>query len=506
MGVVATGLGWSSYGDWKSRGKTSYLSGLQSKASNDTGSHNPPYLHIHTDERPEQIARFRVSACWRVVPKGVTGYYGYWSDLIWSRIDKSDMFSFPAATGHDWSVELTGIGYYKGGGTVLTPSGTTVGKEVAPNGWGYSKRVNDTIQLQIVVVAEYADGYTDQYGATETGRYTNEGLFIGYVPEYSLTGVALVEDGLDVTYGAPGWSRQDDRWRLWFLRQGDRQFARSESVYGETFGYVEAPGRIHVPMSALTGVPEAGEVWVRFSMNPSYRADGDFFATLEGTAEMSSVYECNTPTASVRHATQDELGVLVGDSGDLGSPISTVYVALDGYVGEVVTAAPGSVATIPLPPLGVDLTVVVWGVNATGATSDQVRVTVPAIEGAEDGTITIAPVSGGATVTLRYNPEEKWSYEPEMTSVKFSGRERESVGYGTGGSVTGTVSCLLPADPIFGPMEQDEADFRALAFAGVCVLRSPRGTRRRVAVESVDESWAVADKVKQVSISVKEVS
>lgn len=472
------------------------------------------YVHVHTDEGPDVIKRLRVSAVWRTVPKNASGGYGSWSDLIWSIVEKTSMTVVQSGkkSGYDWSLKLDDLGYYKGGGTVLTPSGTSVRKEVAPNGWGFASRINDSIEFQLVVVGEYVDGHTDQFGATETNRFQG-GAWVTYWPSYQLTSVEIVKDGIDVEYGTLGWGRADDRWALESLVQGGREYAVPLKSYDVTFGYIDAPGYIHIPLSALTALPSAGTIDIDVRLNAGFRDEGLDWPHVRGTYSMPSTsYDCNTPTVLVRSIDATAIVVRVGDAGDRDLPIETVFLKLDGY-SDVVTATPGETATIVLPPIGVEMTLQAWGVSEAGTMSTVVSRQLDAVEAGDVApNIMIGPVGGGKGVRCALNVSEKWSFEPETEKVKFAGRERESVGYGVGGSASGTVECDIIDSAAVGTasdlydMSQDKAAFEELPFLGTCVVRDTLGQRRLVSVDSVQTSWDVVRRINRVRISMSEVS
>ena len=107
---------------------------------------------------------------------------------------------------------------------------------------------------------------------------------------------------------------------------------------------------------------------------------------------------------------------------------------------------------------------------------------------------------------MRFNVSEDWGYTPESDTMKFSGRLRESVAYGVGGSVTGTIQCDILDDQRYGDLYQSRYDFETLPFAGPCVLRGPGGEYRRVAVDSVGESFDIVAHKRRMKVSVREVS
>ena len=482
------------------------LDGVQSRYGE---SHGPVYLKWKTDTGLDWVDHFDISVSYRYVPKGMVGIgdggYGVWSKTYWSGVEASEctMTKLAGQSGYQWAYPLGSLGEYVGSDT--TPSGTTIGRLTAPSGWDYDDRLYDCIAYHVSLRTYYPPGKTDQYG-NNYSRIEDMSIWVGYFPDYTLTGVTINSDGVDVTYSAPGWTRTDDRWQLVSLSSGGTELARQESVPGTTWDTVADAGLIHIPLDALTGLPETGRIHVSIRMNASYRDVGMDFAWLEGMADYVNPGDCNTPTLSLVGADADAVRVAVGDSGDLGAPIDTVHVYIVGSTSssQVVTGAPGTTVSIPLPPLGASFVVQAYGTTDT-ATSEVASLTVPAITSGAQG-ITIAAADGSLTVKALLNPEVSWSFEPVSSSKKFSGRERESVAYGVGGSVTGTIKCSVLDGTQYGALAQLASDFERLAFAGPCIYRDDTGKRMNVTVDSVGESYSFESRAKSMSVSIREVS
>lgn len=474
------------------------------------GSYSAPYILFRTDVGTDWVDTFDISVAWYVVPKGVPGGYGVRSSYIWSTVDGDSAYVGTSGGGYEWRTSLGSIG---------NMSQTTVTQKVAPSGWNYSQRVNDAISFNIHVRIKYKSGKVDQFGGTSSSLYEREGIVVAYQPNYKLAGLALSSAGLSVTYTASGWTRNDDRWGFSTLQQNGVEFrvgGNPNTVYG-TVDYPpvsgSGTGTITIPYSSLRATPDAGPTYIRVRMVPSYRMVEDTLGYIEGTTTMSSEFACNTPALTLVSVDAYELLVNVTDRGDKGSPIETACVSLNpGY--DVKTCSPGETVSFPLPPLGTTIYITAWGFSSNGSQSDKATREVPAIEpdSNEQNVFYISPVDQGEIATCRFNVSVKWQYEAEMEVVKFSGRERESVAYGTGGPVTGTVECDVIDLNVRGSETpwrrvhaQEVGFFETLPYWGVCIYRDNNGDRRRVAVEAVNESWDTVNFVKTMSITLREV-
>ena len=219
---------------------------------------------------------------------------------------------------------------------------------------------------------------------------------------------------------------------------------------------------------------------------------------------------CNTPRVWVYEATEKRLLLSITDSLDKGKPFDyvNVYVQGESYLGRTFTWEAGDVnsLSIPYPPLGVPIVVQAVAYTDAGDFSDTVTLNVDPIGETSEAAryIAIDAEDGSVSVRCRFNVSQDETFEQEQVAVKFSGRDRESVAYGIGGSVTGKVSCDIITSGA-GDLVQGRRDFERLAFAGTCVLRTADGERKRVAVTDVGESWDVVERVKRMTVSYREV-
>lgn len=464
------------------------------------------YIKWRTESGTEWNASFDISVAWRGVPKGVngTGDNGYtpWSIFRYDTSIPASQCNPVRTYGSDgwqWSFPLADAGPIPDGTNI--PDGQDVGSIVAPDGWGYDDRKYDALNFQIHIKSRYNEGIVDAWGRAESLRADADSLWVGYFPEYTLTGAYYTLLGFTIEYSAPGWTRLDDRWALESLKQGGEEL----KVYNDYWSTVQEVGSLPVPPDALKRMPEAGQTaYVQVHMNAGFRDIGMDFGMVQGYVTVQDKSVCNTPAITVQSATADAIVAKVTDSGDKGTPFDEAVVKLvdSPYGADTQTVAPGGTVTIVLPPLGVPLRLQAYGYSDE-AVSGMAYADIAAIP-AQDG-LSVRSLDGGEGVELRYNVSEDWSFEAEMETVKFAGRERDSVAYGTGGTVTGTLGCDIVDSTSYGAKGQSRADFERLAFAGTCVVRGDDGERRMIAVESVGESWDTVRLRKTMKISAREV-
>ena len=275
-----------------------------------------------------------------------------------------------------------------------------------------------------------------------------------------------------INYTATDWTRTDDRYALEKVIQG----GDNHVIYsgpGNVFGVVSELGVIRVPLDRFIETPDQGPTAVYLRFNEGFRDEGgdNLYAYWSGNLVNTSV--CNTPEIWVYEATEKRL--------------------VSGL-------------TIPYPPLGVPIVVQAVAYTDAGDFSDTVTLEVDPIGevGEVARFIAIDAEDGSVSVKCRLNVSQDETFEQEQTAVKFSGRDRESVAYGIGGSVVGSVSCDIVTRGA-GDVVQSRRDFERLAFAGVCVLRTADGERKRVAITDVGESWDVVERVKRMTVSYREV-
>lgn len=488
--------------------------------------HNDLYLHWHTYTGTDWAKGFNVSVAWRFVPKtaygiGDTGWTTY-VDGLWSQLDAATEChpgAAPGFSGYDWWVNLGDLGEYRNNDPdYMSPSGTSVKQQLAPNGWGFSQRQYDFIELKVSIRVIWQDGIDEAtLEAMRPYERFSQTLLLVAQPRYTLAGVQYDARGVVVNFTATDWRRSDDRWGLnEFIVAKEDLSGEDLAVTPGHYGTIDKPagdplsadtGRLTLPPEAFTRLPLPGEAIqsLRIRMNTPVLPIETEWAWIEGIADVGDSAVCDTPTLTLVSSDADRVVVEVGTTHDKDNPPDAVHVAFAG-ASEWHVVALGDEVTLPCPPLGAPITVQAYGTTDEGGVSGIATLEVSALPDVD--WITIAPVdaSAGNPVRMLLNVSSEWTDAAEMTTVKFSGRERESAFYGNGGSSQGTVSCDILEDGSHGSLRQSEADFRRLAYAGPCVLREPRGVRRYVSITSVNGSWVTVNRVKRIKVSAREVS
>ena len=497
MSNLALGLNWDSQED-------NYLAGVRAYANE---THGPLYVRWYTDTGTDWNKLFTISVAYKYVLKGVTGLgdsdWSQWSPTYWSEIQATQCnpHQVSGKGGWSWSYPLASLGYYVNAAEV---SGTTIGSLVAPNGWSFSSRKYDSLIFRIALRATYQDGKVDASG-NDYSRLERTELWCLYCPVYTLVD-AYLDTGMTIEYSVTDWPRLDDRYQLEEISQDGENLV----VFPAYFSTIEESGKIHLSEDEIGHMPESGPTHIRIRFNSGFRDQQLDNLYLEGDVNMVVNYTLNTPSLTLSEASPSRLVVTVGDSGDKGSPIDGAIVYIVGY--QDITAQSVVVngqAEFANPPLGTVLYVEAYAKTDSAVSETATLMVQPigtAAQGEDLGYVEITPEGGGASVRMRFNVSENWNYTPESETLKFSGRLRESVAYGVGGSVTGSVSCDILDDSSYGDLYQSRYDFEQLPFAGACVLRGPGGEYRRVAVDSVGESFDTVAYKRRMTVSVREVS
>ena len=497
MANLALGLNWDKDVD-------NYLAGVRSYAGE---SHGPIYVRWYTDTGTDWNKLFTISVAYKYVLKGVTGLgdsdWSQWSNTYWSEIPAAQCNPHKVAGkgGWSWSYPLGDIGHYV---NAAQPSGTTIGQLVAPNGWSFSSRKYDSLIFRVALRSTFQEGKVDAAGNNYSRLERNE-LWCMYCPVYTLTD-AYLDVGMTIEYSVTDWPRLDDRYQLEEISQGGVNLVRFPAY----FNTISESGKIHLSEDEIGSLPTSGPTHIRIRFNEGFREQQLDNLYLEGDVNLVVNATLNTPSLTISEASPSRLVVTVGDSGDKGSPIDSALVYIRGYDGILAQSVPvGGQAEFANPPLGTVLYVEAYAQTETAVSETATLLVQPIgqlVHGEDLGYVEITPESGTAGVRMRFNVSEDWGYTPESDTMKFSGRLRESVAYGVGGSVTGTIQCDILDDQRYGDLYQSRYDFEALPFAGPCVLRGPGGEYRRVAVDSVGESFDIVAHKRRMKVSVREVS
>lgn len=370
----------------------------------------------------------------------------------------------------------------------------------------YSGRSYDAIELTIEVRAFWDGG----------NSYLAQTCYIGFIPAYDPDGAVWGGNGLAISYEATDpWGRPNDRWQLETdLKDKQERVVFKKGVWGTVDGY----GSIVLPKSKSLRVPNTGdELFGTFRMVGSWMVEGSVLNTLTlnggAGATVDNSYDLETPvlTANIE---QGGVRVTVGQTSTGKTALETVGVQLVGsdWAPDRAEVAVGGSFLFEAVPRGVQT---VWS-GIGYATVDGEKVASDAAETTcgpyQSSGCAIVPVGGGA-VRIPYNIVSSSQSKPESESVKLAGRDRETVGYGEGGSVTWSISGKVVADgfgAMYGGAAMETTDLdalRNLPMAGVCIVCLPEGERAQVELTNVSISRQQAGELRRtVSISAKEVS
>lgn len=500
MAILDLGLSFNANGSESLAGVRVYPS---------TSIYSTVYAVFSTESGTDWQDTFDVSCCYRYVPRAGTGIsedgYSTWSDFYWSNIPAWQCNPHKVGSRWWWAIPLGSIGEYLNAST--TPSRTNIQQLVAKDGWGFDERVYDAINLQIHIKSHFVEGKTDQFGNTVSNLAQADSLWVGYFPDYTLTGILKTHTGLQVTYSAPGWERNDDRFIIEVMRQDGQRITKSDNTYWNS---IYQYGKIDIPLSEILRMPKNGPVYARIRMNASFRDFGMDFGYIEGTEDLYDTTVCSMPRINVISVDRNEIIAVASDSGDLPSnPLTAINVGIQDEPDletDVMTVRPGEQFRIPYPPLGVPIVLWAYGINSNGATSDRATTAIDPIE--TDGATIIAAVIEGSAygpIEARFNVSQEWNVERVKEKVKFAGRYFESVAYGTGVSSTGTLKFDIIDDEAYGYRYQDRNEIEGMARVGICIYRTPDGDRRRVCIDDVKIEFDTHRQFRTCTINMTEV-
>ena len=479
------------------------------------------YVVFSTELGAEFQEYIDVSCSFRYVKRpgdaGSDNGWSQWSQWYWSHIPSSQCR--PHQTPYDsrwhWAIELSQIGQYLDGGTTPNPGGS-IKNMLFGSSYALEQRKYDGIQMQIHVKTCFYEQYWESQGGQFSDVAQNNSIVYSYVPNYYLSSITITAGGyIDISYEAPAWQRNDDRFGVEIVRTSTGEnLLNTDDHWGNILGYSNGYGFLRIPYSLLKrAVGSDEDIYVKIRMNAGFNSIDQWFGYLEGTKNVNNQSVCSTPILSVMSADVNSVQIRLYDSHDEDVSYESALCTLYGNYLEtdMEWVENGGIYTILDPPLGVDFEVSAVGrasVSAgteTAYSKNSAWVTVPAIKG-ESKTIITPYDTDALPVEARYNVSENWTYEPEQERVKFATRKLDSVASGYGGSAHGTLEFDIVDDKRYGEdMYQDSNDFQNLLFTGVCVLRGPDGERRRVTIESVDIDWDRYRRFKTVKIGMRQV-
>lgn len=415
---------------------------------------------------------FDIACDVRGLPRGLVGTGdNAFGNLIsfWKNVPAESCHATKIAGGYRW--------YYR-----LDPDSTSDGitktfKEYF-GAWPFASRTYDALQIHMRMKANYQDGKYDARGLTYS-EVTSSDLTVEWVPNYVLGTCSYTLEHINIAYTADNWERYDDRYQVEQLKDasGNNLLARSN-----VWGTVDGLGNIELPLSYLSRVPTTDKIYARVRMNASYKASGSTFAYIDGNTDVENKSVCSTPALTLSWS-GSKLVVKVGDAKDVDTSYTTALVKIRGgqYSFDQATVTNGGTITFDYPPLGADVTV-----EATGF-GDESRsaTTAKTIKATTLGYDLIEEIDGDAIITGRLNQSHSISAKRNVTTQTIEGRTRPVAWYGKGGEVSWSLDyALITKNGVSTTYAQDPGAYDALMDAGVCVLRTCKGWRRVVAVES----------------------
>jgi hypothetical protein len=224
-------------------------------------------------------------------------------------------------------------------------------------------------------------------------------------------------------------------------------------------------------------IPLGEQVALEIRFNPSYGATGEEFARASYSGECADG-GANIP--AILRDTRD--GVLYIKADDTGgsSPIVSVLMKLVGseYPFDQQIADIGTWTAWPYLPRGKAAQIKMIGIDEDGNVSSPVTLNMGVDASAHVEVVSLRDPS--ARAMARYDLTISDDFVPAMEAFKLSGRDRETVCYGEGGSSAWSMSANL-VKGVADAYDTEEA-WRKVAASGDCVLLLSDGTRRVVSI------------------------
>ena len=422
---------------------------------------------------------FTVAVNWRYVPRGATGGNGGWSgwqndndatpDGWYSAVFPASACNpVDAGAGTRWSVALSDV---EGFLAHISPL-------------AFASRKHDAIQLRIKCKANYASGLVDETGSTSSPVAQADAKIV-WVPDVEVTGASFGASSLSLSVETTGWDRPDAVFRLSSFSQGST---------GHATGFPEAPavgGEAEFPYAGFRTQPREGEAQITLWILTDYVP---YLAAFQGTVDVENASKCNTPNLSLSTDDMGAVTATVTDSGDLGRPIVGATVSLDGggLSCDSHDVEPGGSAVF-LPPFDVPLTFIctAWGDDSASQVVEE------ADPAPSNGSLAITDTDG-AGARLRYNVTASRTSARECEELKLAGRDRSTVFFGTGSTVTRTLGATV------WDGSAEHAYVVSLDGARDEVVRLPNGDRFLGAAKSVTITRGY--RTDDVSITMTEVA
>ena len=371
--------------------------------------------------------------------------------------------------------------------------------------WMYSWRGVDTFSMKITLWGRYKGDYN--WNGSDKTPVANATMSIGFCPTYRLTGINMTADAMEVNYSTT-WRRTDDR----FFAHSDADGTQAGcAIMGTTTrrllrvdynSTVDARGRLSIPIGYLAEIPNGESVYLNIPMNASYRPSGSEFARIEGTVDTVCTDTCSDV---VLRLVSYEDGVVTLRAYSLHNNENDCdgYRCTMGGFGDTRTAPIGETVQFEYAPFGTTVHFMAVGTTEEGAVSENTSNIVyvdtdpyskTVIDGPDMGMhleVDYVPSGSGKALSL--------SFQREYDTVKLAGRQRPTVGYGTGGSKSISFSAVVMGDA----MEWE--DF--FDYNSNFIVRFPDGRRYNLAgsVKMTKITDSVVDGLWTVDVSGDEV-
>lgn len=428
----------------------------------------------------EWCASFTVAVNWRYVLRGGDG----WSDWKNDNEDASDGWWFATVPAAQCSPMALGVG------TSWALSLSQLNGFLAHIGnLAFASRSYDAVGLTIKCKANYADGTLDATGSPSSPvSYADASIL--WQPSGAVESISYGVETVVVKYDMSGWARTDDAFTLRVL-----SVLGAGSLIGAPVELMRtAPGTLELPLSALLKVPGGGDATAAIDVRPSYCATS--LATIFGGTPFVNASVCNDPGLECVANSDGSLSVTLSDEGGQvpDVPIVAATVSIDGGTLDCdsQTISPGETAVF-WPPLDVPLSVscFAWGDDSTNQASAEVDA-IPS-----KAAISIS-TQDGRSARFAYNVSASRSLSRECEELKLAGRDRSTVFFGEGATVTRSIGATVFEG------SGEHAFVLSLDGARDVIVRLPDGDRFLGAVTavSVDRGLSTDD----VSLTMTEVA
>lgn len=373
----------------------------------------------------------------------------------------------------------------------------------------YGKRKYDRLKLNVSIRANFIQ---DWWGTGLNSPWENQQIELVYVPQLTIDKLYYEESDLVVIeYSTPGWSRDDDRWQLNYIRGAEGAFYNATRYLVDednTWGSCVKQGRIQISTDLLQYSMMNKNVRIQLRIVPSYMPTGqtNYFATTTRTITVENETARNTPTIERKNSDNNSIEFALGDSGDKGKPINQITVKIEGglYQCDQVTVYQNEDGTFPnvvfrYIPFNTPVYFTAIGSNDKDVSEPK---TIGSFTLSNRNRTVFDSLINGTHVELVDDVQTSIEDRNNQTLVQMAGKRRPSAFYGAGGTTNLSFSATMLFD--------DANQFLSLAdsnetFVGDVMVRLPDGRRYAMAVDSAKADWTLRNQ-KTVTINGQEVS